>query len=153
MKKVLLAFMVLMVAIIGTSFTAFAEETDAAGPLAGIWDVTEYYEGAGNYYATWELTPKRGIIYSLTATRTGVSVQEGIGIEIGSNCIVKHPCYGEGCGDCGYTFKGKITGSTISGTVIYKCSNGTAYNGTFTATKIGAGPAGEIPQSDGVDPQ
>jgi hypothetical protein len=153
MKKVLIVFVVLAAICCGVSYISYAEEVDATGALAGIWDVVETYEGAGDYYATWELTPRTGRIYSLTATRDGGYVQEGIGIETSRGGILKHDCYGEGCGDCGYTFKGQISGSTFSGTATYKCSDGSVYPGTFTATKTSGGSVDSVPESDGVDPQ
>jgi len=90
----------------------------------------------------------------LTATRDGGYVQEGIGIETSRGGILKHDCYGEGCGDCGYTFKGQISGSTFSGTATYKCKDsGYIAEGTFTATKTGKDSVDSVPESDGVDPQ
>lgn len=153
MKKVLIVFMVLAAICCGVSYISYAEEVDATGALAGIWDVVQtYYDG--DYYATWELTPRTGRIYSLTATRDGGYVQEGIGIETSRGGILKHDCYGEGCGDCGYTFKGQISGSTFSGTATYECKDsGYIAEGTFTATKTGKDSVDSVPESDGVDPQ
>jgi hypothetical protein len=39
MKKVLIVFMVLAAICCGVSYISYAEEVDATGALAGIWDV------------------------------------------------------------------------------------------------------------------
>lgn len=151
MKKVLLALMVLMVVAIGTSFTAFAEETVTTGSLAGVWSVNEDYGTEGTYTATWTFTSKSRIVYSLVAARPGGYVVDGIGIELGNKVIVALPSYYGLL--CNYTYKGTITGSTISGTALFKCADGNKYPGTFTATKA-SGAAEDKGEAEGSpDPE
>lgn len=151
MKKAGVVLGVLLVMCFCLGFAAHAEEADATGALAGVWSVSEDYGSGGTFTATWTFTPKSGIVYSLVAERPGGYVVDGIGIELGKKVIVKHPAYA-GAG-CKYTFKGTITGSTISGTALYKCSDGSEYPGTFTATKV-SGAAGDEGEAEGSpDPE
>jgi hypothetical protein len=153
MKKVGVVLGVLLAICFCLGFAAHAEEDEATGALAGTWSVSENYESAGTYTATWNINQLVGPFYLVTATRSTGEQRKGIGIELGSKGIVKHKCYGAECGDCGYTFKGQISGSTFSGTATYKCSDGSVYPGTFTATKTSGGSVDSVPESDGVDPQ
>ena len=150
----MVALTVLAVLCCGISYISYAEEDEATGALAGNWSVTENYEGVGTYTATWSINQLVGPFYLVTATRSAGDQKKGIGIELGSKGIVKHKCYGAECGDCGYTFKGQISGSTFSGTATYKCKDsGYIAEGTFTATKTGKDSVDSVPESDGVDPQ
>lgn len=150
MKKVLGVLIVLTLFGIGLSLSAYAEEEEATGLLAGTWNVSENYGSAGIFSATWDIRPLVGSFYLVTATRPTGEQRTGIGIERGNSGTVKHKCYGSSCGDCAYTFKGTISGSSFSGKATYKCKDsGYIVEGTFTATRVGAGAVENLP----VDPQ
>jgi hypothetical protein len=150
MKKVGVVLGVLLAICFCLGFAAHAEEDEATGALAGTWSVSENYGSAGTFTATWSIRQLVGAFYLVTATRSTGDQKRGIGIELGSKGIVKHKCYGEGCGDCAYTFSGAISGGVWSGKATYKCKDsGYVTEGTFTATRTGAGTVDDLP----VDPQ
>lgn len=115
-----------------------APEVNTVQNIAGTWSVVETYTCCGEYPASWKFTKKsetaKAIKYTLTATRTSTgNVKQGTAkLKKKTNkVVIRHGCYGDGCGSCGYVFKGKATASQISGKADY-CSGTT---GTFIATK------------------
>lgn len=115
-----------------------APEVSKVQDIGGSWSVVETYTCCGNYPALWKFTKKsqtkKVVKYTLTATRTSTgNVRQGTATltKKTNKVVIKHGCYGDGCGSCGYVFKGKATASKISGSADY-CS-GTM--GTFIATK------------------
>lgn len=137
---------VLFSATVSVPFVSQADELaakpdiEAVNDIKGTWNVVETYDCCGDYIAVWKFTIKsqteKVIKYALTATRKTTS---GDFVKTGTaklrkktnKVVVKHGCYGDGCGSCGYKFKGKATASQISGSADY-CSGTT---GTFVATK------------------
>jgi hypothetical protein len=149
MKKVLLAFMVLMVLGIGTSFPASAEETDAAGALVGGWSVTEDYGNQEIYTTLWNIQQLVGP-FDLVQALAGGYQRTGIGIELGNKGIVEYRCFGPVCKVGGYTFTGTIAGSTFSGKVVFRRQDiGYVHEGTFTATKMSESSEESEPESEG----
>lgn len=115
-------------------------EIDAAQDIAGTWNVVETYTCCGDYPSKWVITKKsetsKAIKYTVKATRTSTgNVVNGKAKLRKSNnkSIVKHPCYGEGCGSCAYKFKGTATATSITGSADY-CNGGAT--GTFVATRV-----------------